>query len=169
MKSTLLKQFIKSVSAMAFSVFSLVYAADQKINLTAELITEGENKSCKITYLDVSSKSNCDESDACDKNNECICVKGGTHIQWKAKGGGQNKFKFQVTKLPALFDDDEKCKLDKFKSTHNCKVKANPEPGKHKYDFVGKFKSDDAEYDCQYDPIIVIKSEPAAANTSSQP
>jgi hypothetical protein len=169
MKSNFFYNLIKGVSVLLFSVLSLAYAADQTINLEAKLVTEGEAKICKITYIDASSKSNCDQSDSCTKDNECICATGGTHIQWKAKGEGQDKFKFQVTQLPAIFNDDNKCKLDKFKSTHNCKVKENPEPGKHKYDFVGKFKSDDKEYDCIYDPIIIIKSVETPENTSAQP
>lgn len=164
-----LTRIMKSGVIALIASFSLAYAADQKIDVKAELTGEGDNKTCKITYIDVSSESNCEASDNCTKADECICVRGGAHVQWKAKGGN-DKFKFKITNLDSIFEDGADCKVDKLKKTHNCKVKSDAAPGRHKYDFVGTFKGETQEYPCEYDPTIVIKSQqqaPAPSETEN--
>ncbi len=159
-------QTIKAGWILLLTSATFLYAADQTIDVKAELTGEGDAKVCSVSYIDSSSGSNCEASDNCTSANECICVTAGTKVKWKSNRS-DDKFKFKVTKLPDMFDASEDCKLDNLKKSHKCTVKSNPTAGSYKYDFVGQFKNDDKEYPCQYDPTIIIKSqaaEPSAEN-----
>lgn len=167
MLSFKLSQTIKAGWILLFSSITFLYAADQTINLKAELTGEGDAKACSVSYIDKSSSSNCEVSDNCTSADECICVTAGTKVKWKSNRS-DDKFKFKVTKLPDMFDASDDCKLDKLKKSHKCTVKSNPTAGSFKYDFVGQFKGDDKEYPCQYDPTIIIKSQESAPTAENE-